>query len=65
MMNILISGTTNGIGRATASSLYKSGHNLNLVNRNAVAAEKLKEQMEANGGASGRIHNYQAVLLKN
>ncbi|HAK46102.1 MAG TPA: hypothetical protein DCO79_09340, partial [Spirochaeta sp.] len=41
-MNILITGTTNGIGLATADALYRAGHNLILVNRNAERSAELK-----------------------
>lgn len=54
MKTILISGTTNGIGRAMAETLYKNGFRLILLNRNRGKAEQIKSgllEFETNKGS--------------
>jgi retinol dehydrogenase 12 len=60
MSTILITGTTNGIGKETAKALAKSGHELILINRNKTAAQALQKELKALGASS--VHLYQADL---
>jgi NAD(P)-dependent dehydrogenase (short-subunit alcohol dehydrogenase family) len=52
MKTILITGTTNGIGRVTALELAKQGHRLLLANRDRAKSEALKSEIEQQTGNS-------------
>ncbi|NRA41390.1 MAG: SDR family NAD(P)-dependent oxidoreductase [Pseudomonadales bacterium] len=47
MLNIFITGATNGIGRATAIALAQQGHRLFLLCRNPDLAESLRSELDA------------------
>jgi NAD(P)-dependent dehydrogenase (short-subunit alcohol dehydrogenase family) len=50
MKTILITGTTNGIGRVTAQELAAQGHQLVLANRNRDKAEQFAAELKASSG---------------
>lgn len=50
MTTILITGTTNGIGRVTARELAEQGHRLVLANRNRDKAEQFADELKASSG---------------
>ena len=53
MKTILITGTTNGIGRVTAFNLARQGHKIVMANRNRQKSEQLaKEITEATGNTN-------------
>ncbi len=58
---ILITGATDGIGRAAARSLAEHGHELLIHGRNAAKLAATAEELEALPGA-GRIETFQADL---
>ena len=54
--NILISGTTSGIGRATALRLARENHNIITLNRPGSREEKAFQKLQATG--TGTKHQY-------
>lgn len=50
MKTILITGTTNGIGRVTAHNLARQGHKVVMANRNRQKSELLAEEIAQNTG---------------
>lgn len=52
MKTILITGTTNGIGRVTAQQLAAQGHRLVLANRNRDKAQEFAAELTASSGNS-------------
>ena len=58
--NILISGTTSGIGRATALRLARENHNIITLNRPGSREEKAFQELQATG--TGAKHRYFADL---
>lgn len=47
---ILITGSTDGIGAATARTLVTQGHNVLLHGRNAARLKAVAEELNAQGG---------------
>jgi NAD(P)-dependent dehydrogenase (short-subunit alcohol dehydrogenase family) len=58
---ILVTGSTDGIGLATAKTLAQLGHNILLHGRSGAKLENAKEQLQAIEG-NGNVETYQADL---
>lgn len=52
MKTILITGTTNGIGRVTATELARQGHKIIMANRDRQKSERLAEEIVSETGNS-------------